>query len=76
MNCKKALKHICENLDEDIKSDKCLEIKNHLDHCPDCKIYLDTLKKTVVLYKTYLNQPESLSHKKLLHNIKIKDNKT
>jgi predicted anti-sigma-YlaC factor YlaD len=53
MNCKKTYKYICENLDEDLNSHTCLEIKEHLKDCPNCVAYLDTLKKTVLLYREY-----------------------
>lgn len=51
MTCKKTYRYICENLDANLNSPICVEIKKHLDHCPDCTAYLDTLKKTVLLYK-------------------------
>lgn len=51
MKCKKTYRYICENLDSNLNSPACVEIKKHLDHCPDCTVYLNTLKKTVLLYK-------------------------
>ncbi len=51
MTCKKTYRYICENLDANLNSPTCLEIKKHLDDCPDCTAYLSTLKKTVLLYK-------------------------
>ncbi len=51
MKCKSVYKHICENLDADINSPKCRAIKKHLAVCPDCSAYLDSLKKTILLYK-------------------------
>lgn len=51
MTCKKTYRYICENLDANLNSSTCVEIKKHLDNCPDCTVYLNTLKKTVLLYK-------------------------
>ncbi len=51
MKCKSVYKHICENLDFDINSPECRAIKKHLTSCPDCSAYLDSLKKTILLYK-------------------------
>lgn len=51
MDCKKAYKLICENLDENFDSPTCVEIKKHLDHCPNCKNYLNSLKTTIKLYR-------------------------
>ncbi len=49
--CKKIYRHICENLDSNLNSPTCIQIKKHLDNCPNCTAYLHTLKKTVLLYK-------------------------
>ncbi len=51
MNHRSMYRHLCENLDEDLDSAKCREIKKHLQGCPDCQAYLDSLKKTVALYR-------------------------
>lgn len=49
--CKKVYQYICENLDQDLDSPACLEIRRHMEGCADCTAYLDSLKKTVYLYK-------------------------
>ncbi|MCK5571160.1 MAG: hypothetical protein KAJ12_00295 [Bacteroidetes bacterium] len=51
-SCKEMYQYICSNLDEDLSSPGCKDIKKHLDSCTDCQAYLDSLKKTVVLYRT------------------------
>lgn len=51
MKCDRAYLHICDNLDENLNSPRCREIKAHLRECPDCQAYLDSLKKTIALYK-------------------------
>jgi predicted anti-sigma-YlaC factor YlaD len=53
MDCKRTYKYICENLDVDLNSPACTQIKKHLDNCPNCVTYLNTLKKTILLYKEY-----------------------
>ena len=50
-NCKATYKFICENLDENLNSPTCLKIKQHLDDCPNCRKYLNSLMITVQLYK-------------------------
>jgi anti-sigma factor RsiW len=52
MNCKLVYRHICENLDENIHSARCQAIRKHLVSCPECGAYLDSIKKTITLYKT------------------------
>jgi RNA polymerase sigma-70 factor (ECF subfamily) len=53
VTCKEVFNHICENLDEKIDSPQCREIRRHLDRCPSCVAYLDSLKKTIRLYRAY-----------------------
>lgn len=72
MKCKEAYLHICDNLDADLDSDKCREVRKHLASCPDCTALLDSVKKTVSLYKKAPN-PEvpSAAHKRLFKTIEI-----
>ncbi len=51
--CVQALRFICDNLDADVNSPRCIEIRRHLAECPNCTAYLDSLKKTVALYRHY-----------------------
>jgi predicted anti-sigma-YlaC factor YlaD len=48
--CSKVIEHLCDQLEEDLHSAKCREIKEHLKKCPNCSAYLDSLKKTVRFY--------------------------
>ncbi len=47
----KKIEEICDQLSEYLDSDKCKEIKKHLEDCPTCCAYVDTIRKTVELYK-------------------------
>lgn len=51
MKCRQVYLSLCEGLDQMPDSSKCRRIKKHLDDCPDCSAFLDSLKKTVGLYK-------------------------
>jgi predicted anti-sigma-YlaC factor YlaD len=51
--CKKVAKHLQEELDTQLRSRACREIKRHLESCPNCTAYLDSLKKTVLLYRRF-----------------------
>ena len=48
---KERIKQICDTMGEDFQNPACQEVLKHLDHCPTCKVYYDTLKKTVLLCK-------------------------
>ncbi len=52
LHCADVFSHICENLDADLDSPQCREIKRHIAGCPNCTALLDSLKKTVYLYRT------------------------
>jgi len=51
MNCKHVYLYICDNLDADLNSRKCRMIRKHLAACPDCTAYLDSMKRTIALYR-------------------------
>jgi hypothetical protein len=50
---------MCDILGEDFDSPVCQAMINQIDECPSCKIYYDTVKKTVLLCKEN-DCPESL----------------
>lgn len=72
MDCIKRIEDICGALGEDLDSAKCLEIKKHLDECPTCCAYVDTIKKTVEIYKILPDKevPGSV-HRKLWKVLKL-----
>jgi anti-sigma factor RsiW len=53
--CNDVLNHICEELDTKLTSAKCRELKRHLEQCPNCTAYLDSLRKTIKLYSSTPN---------------------
>jgi len=72
MKCDTVYLHICDHLDEDIASPRCRQIKQHLDECPNCRAYLDSLKKTIVLYRA-MPEPKvpAGTHRELFKTIAI-----
>ncbi|MCX6145191.1 MAG: zf-HC2 domain-containing protein [Ignavibacteriales bacterium] len=55
VRCDDVLNHICEELDTKLTSAKCRELKRHLERCPNCTAYLDSLRKTIMLYSSTPN---------------------
>jgi hypothetical protein len=51
MKCDEVYLHICDSLDENLGSPQCRAIKKHLERCPECQTYLNSLKTTIALYK-------------------------
>jgi predicted anti-sigma-YlaC factor YlaD len=46
---KMVYKQICDFMGEDLDAPVCKEVADHLRSCPNCRVYLDTVKKTVTL---------------------------
>ncbi len=50
-NCQALLGQISDYVDGELNQDLCTELERHLGHCENCRIVLDTLKKTIELYQ-------------------------
>ena len=73
-SCTTVFRHICENLDADLNSPQCRTIKAHIAGCPNCVAYLDSLKKTVTLYRLYpVPHAPSAVRKELMARIRLKN---
>ena len=51
ISCADVLRYICEQFGEDDESPRCLTVKAHLAHCPDCARYCDSVEKMIGLYR-------------------------
>ncbi len=51
MECSEVLEQLADFLDEDAREDLCRTIEEHLDRCRDCRIQVDTVRKTIMLYQ-------------------------
>ena len=52
MNCNDVLEQLADYLDEDARRELCEAIREHLERCHDCQVYVDTVRKTIVLYQS------------------------
>jgi predicted anti-sigma-YlaC factor YlaD len=80
MDHKKMVEQICDFMGEDIDSPACQEVADHLKMCPTCKVYFDTVKKTVTLCRDMENDkklPEDVTNRlyKVLNLDEIKNTK-
>lgn len=71
--CKDVMQYICESLGEDLNSERCVAIKHHLDNCTTCKSYLDSVKITINLYKSYEEKLPAETHSKLMNLLNLSD---
>jgi len=51
LDCNEVLEQLSDYLDEDAREELCRAIESHLTQCHDCQIYVDSVKKTIVLYQ-------------------------
>jgi predicted anti-sigma-YlaC factor YlaD len=50
VDCKEVLEQLSEYVDAEARAELCRQIEEHLAHCSRCKIHVDTVRKTILLY--------------------------
>jgi predicted anti-sigma-YlaC factor YlaD len=50
VNCRGIVKELSNYLDEALDSSLKANIEKHLEHCEDCRVVVDTTKKTIQIY--------------------------
>lgn len=65
MDCNEVLEQLSEYLDDSAREELCREIEQHLGRCRDCHLYVDSVRKTIVLYQSdrSVEMPPALSSK-------------
>ena len=58
MSHEETFRKLCDDISDDIDAELCDEVKDHLEDCPECQIYVDTLRKTVYLYREQESEEE------------------
>lgn len=48
-HCLKVLRRLSEYLDQDLSTSICKEIRKHLDACPNCEVFVASLRQTIRL---------------------------
>ena len=49
-DCQKIFEGLSDYIDEELATKTCLEIEKHLEGCDNCRIVVNTLRRTVTLY--------------------------
>ncbi len=57
MGCRDMLGNLSDYIDGDLEAELCAEIEQHLAGCNNCRIVVDTLKRTVTLYHEHGHEP-------------------
>jgi anti-sigma factor RsiW len=50
--CQDLLGELSGYVDGELEAALCAELEAHLAECPDCRVMVDTLRKTIVLYRS------------------------
>jgi len=49
-HCKKLLSSISEYIDGSLNEQLCVQLESHLSDCENCRVVVNTLKKTIEIY--------------------------
>lgn len=56
MNCSELIRSLGDYIDGDIQPEICAMLEEHIKGCENCKIVVDTMKKTIYLYHDHAEQ--------------------
>ena len=56
--CSEMLEELNEYLDDSAKEQVCAEIEQHMIECPNCRIFVDTMRKSILLFQQQESQIE------------------
>lgn len=62
-HCLKILRQLSQYIDDELSTEVCKEIRKHLGACPNCEVFLNSLRQTVTLYRHLESRPLSPSLK-------------
>jgi predicted anti-sigma-YlaC factor YlaD len=51
VNCEEFLDNLRDYLDADARTEICKAIEEHMRHCHNCQVQVDSIKKTIILYQ-------------------------
>ncbi len=73
VTCKEVMRHICDTLGEDLQSDRCEDIRKHLEECSGCQNYFKTVEITIDYYKKYNVKLPDGAHERLMKFLDLED---
>ncbi len=66
--CQELKAQLSDYIDGELDPGVCAEIERHLAGCDNCRIVVDTLRKTILLYRDYGAPPMPAgAHERLIH---------
>jgi anti-sigma factor RsiW len=67
-NCLKVLRRLSAYLDDELPGDLCREIRKHMGACPNCEVFLASLRETIRLCRHVAPAPLSAAAKARLRS--------
>ncbi len=52
LTCHDLLGQLSDYIDGDLEAALCAQLEAHLAECPDCRVMVDTMRKTIILYRS------------------------
>jgi len=74
--CHDLLDNLSEFIDGTLREELCKQIQHHMEGCENCRIVVDTLRKTVDLYQETSAHPPALPEgvrERLYHSLALDD---
>ncbi|MFH1524839.1 MAG: zf-HC2 domain-containing protein [Chloroflexota bacterium] len=74
--CKTSLGSLSDYVDGDLSEELCLQLESHIAECQDCRIVVDTLRKTIYLYHESVAEPAEVPgivRERLFRTLKLED---
>ncbi len=62
---------ICDELGEDMDSPACQALREYIQKCPNCEAFVDSVKKTIKLYRIYSPECSDDVRKKLFKTLNL-----
>jgi anti-sigma factor RsiW len=78
MTHRQIFKKVCDFIDGELDEATCEEIQKHVKACPKCRVYVDTVRQTIVFYQVK-DSPKRLpaaARKRLYATIALKTKKS
>lgn len=72
--CHQLLDSLSAYVDGDLQDELCLEIQQHLTECENCRVVVDTLRKTIYLVKANAKEPVEIPedvHERLFRRLDL-----
>ncbi len=70
--CAELKAQLSDYIDGELDAGVCAELERHLANCENCRIVVDTLRKTLLLYRDYSTPAmPAAAHERLMHVLKL-----